>query len=724
MHPIDSLITDKKSSEEEMMGQRVRKYKEGSSRHQKHPSQPVHVRDKGFTSPERDPLLFRANQLPVIMPTNILSLQRLIGNQAIQRLLIKQQQDASADSRLIIQPKLTINTPGNRYEQEANDVAAQAAERLNSAQRTIKQRQSEKAVKLTVQRSASDNGVAAHPAMVAGIEAARGRGHPLSPDVRVPMEQTIGADFSGVRVHTDSEANELNQSLQSHAFATGQDIFFLEGKYAPDNPSGQALLAHELAHTVQQDAHTRIAPWAPAGHRQVTEKAFLDGALARRYAKELQLLLIERSPEMDYIQDQQHDMNKGIEESTENISAYKQKTKEFLKTKDRSRAKQLRVELDQMWIENTLHRRDTNYMRMHGEAGEYKINVGPAAAINRAVTVEFVNKAAGLYNTGNVQDAIEVLGDAIHQAEDRGSHFEGTQGLGHDARQKIKLKERVPAHRSKFRGVPAIPYIKNPTPDNSKVNSDGAQRAIGYAQDVLHYFASKVKGVISSPSLSKRRITKFGLTTHSKGKATKLAENFVGGLKTKKGISKLGPQHKKDREGLEGVSSTQESRDAIKYYLAGQQKQKAQDEYRLAKMKFQSFNKAVWRGGKSKSARIKESKAYYNGQIDPLKKENQGIALAIKDAFRLSSSQVLDVPADDYAGGTRNDDQYKACLEDFEIIASLCDDEDLIPFFAGKLQEMGKEYYKDRIQPRHEAIELIGGAIKKAYSDVFGTELF
>jgi hypothetical protein len=72
------------------------------------------------------------------------------------------------------------------------------------------------------------------------------------------MEQVFGADFSGVKVHTDADADVLNQSLQARAFTTGKDIFFRSGEYRPDDTSGQRLLAHELTHVVQQRAATTI----------------------------------------------------------------------------------------------------------------------------------------------------------------------------------------------------------------------------------------------------------------------------------------------------------------------------------------------------------------------------------------------------------------------------------------------------------------------------------
>ncbi|HAG85150.1 MAG TPA: hypothetical protein DCL61_29380, partial [Cyanobacteria bacterium UBA12227] len=86
-------------------------------------------------------------------------------------------------------------------------------------------------------------------------ESARGGGQSLSENIRQPMEQAMGADFSGVKVHTDGQSHQLNQSIQARAFTTGQDIFFRQGEYDPGSRGGQELLAHELTHVVQQNGN-------------------------------------------------------------------------------------------------------------------------------------------------------------------------------------------------------------------------------------------------------------------------------------------------------------------------------------------------------------------------------------------------------------------------------------------------------------------------------------
>jgi len=85
------------------------------------------------------------------------------------------------------------------------------------------------------------------------IERSKGGGHSLDSQVQGKMESAFGANFGGVRVHTDSEADSLNRSLEARAFTTGQDIYFRQGEYRPESSHGRELLAHELTHVVQQN---------------------------------------------------------------------------------------------------------------------------------------------------------------------------------------------------------------------------------------------------------------------------------------------------------------------------------------------------------------------------------------------------------------------------------------------------------------------------------------
>jgi hypothetical protein len=83
-----------------------------------------------------------------------------------------------------------------------------------------------------------------------------GGGRQLETPVQLDMEDRLGAPLSGVRVHTDPAANEAARALRARAFTSGQDVYFAGGAYQPSTAAGQALLAHELTHTLQQRGTT------------------------------------------------------------------------------------------------------------------------------------------------------------------------------------------------------------------------------------------------------------------------------------------------------------------------------------------------------------------------------------------------------------------------------------------------------------------------------------
>ena len=158
-----------------------------------------------------------------------------------------------------VQTKLTVGEPGDKYEQEADTVAAKVVEQINSPKTEQPlQGKVEPVVKPTVMRQGGAAGGTVNRDVEQNIQQARGGGEGLNDNVRQPMEQAFGADFNGVKVHTGGQADTLNRSLNSRAFATGQDIFFKQGEYNPGSKQGQELLAHELTHVVQQKPNTTL----------------------------------------------------------------------------------------------------------------------------------------------------------------------------------------------------------------------------------------------------------------------------------------------------------------------------------------------------------------------------------------------------------------------------------------------------------------------------------
>ena len=97
------------------------------------------------------------------------------------------------------------------------------------------------------------------PAMAPPLvhEVLRSPGRPLDPKTRDFMEPRLGQDFSRVRVHTDAKAAESARDVHALAYTVGSDVVFAAEQYAPFRKTGKRLLAHELAHTIQQGGASR-----------------------------------------------------------------------------------------------------------------------------------------------------------------------------------------------------------------------------------------------------------------------------------------------------------------------------------------------------------------------------------------------------------------------------------------------------------------------------------
>ncbi|MFN9191226.1 MAG: DUF4157 domain-containing protein [Pseudanabaena sp.] len=180
----------------------------------------------------------------------------------------------------MIQAKLSIGEPNDKYEQEADATASKVVQQINSPMqdqsvqkqesmeeeeelqmKPISSIQREAAIgeeeelqmKSLVQRRENLGGGEASTNLESSVQSARSSGQSLDPNLQEKMGRAMGADFSSVKVHTDSQSDQLNKSIQAKAFTTGQDIFFRQGEYNPSSTGGQELLAHELTHVVQQN---------------------------------------------------------------------------------------------------------------------------------------------------------------------------------------------------------------------------------------------------------------------------------------------------------------------------------------------------------------------------------------------------------------------------------------------------------------------------------------
>ncbi|MEO0433620.1 MAG: DUF4157 domain-containing protein [Cyanobacteria bacterium J06656_5] len=169
-----------------------------------------------------------------------------------------------------IQPKLTIGEPGDKYEQEADNVAKVVVQQINSPQAQREDEIQRSSMTSLIQRQDSIQAGTASNEFESNLNSARSGGNTLEPTIKGKMESAIGANFSGVKVHTDHQADQLSRSIQAKAFTTGQDVFFKQGEYNPNSRSGQELLAHELTHVVQQSGPTSVQRMHHSPEKNVT----------------------------------------------------------------------------------------------------------------------------------------------------------------------------------------------------------------------------------------------------------------------------------------------------------------------------------------------------------------------------------------------------------------------------------------------------------------------
>ena len=169
----------------------------------------------------------------------------------------------TGNNRLMVQRKMTLGEAGDEYENEADRLAPRIVHQINTPAFSTSAPQPEiqgnppkiqvQALRPTLQLKGRDSVGTISPAIASSITHAKGSsGHPLQPHLQQRLGQAMGSDFTGVRVHTDTQADGLNQALSARAFTTGHHIFFRQGHYQPQTPSGQELIAHELTHVVQQ----------------------------------------------------------------------------------------------------------------------------------------------------------------------------------------------------------------------------------------------------------------------------------------------------------------------------------------------------------------------------------------------------------------------------------------------------------------------------------------
>jgi len=333
-----------------------------------------------------------------------LGMYETLGNQAMQRLLRSG----------AIQTKLAVGQPGDPYEQEADRVADQvlrmpepaAPEGVTapaSGEEPLIQRmctECEVEEEATTLQAKAAPGRTPDAGSAVQAHALQGGGQPLPHSVRNFFEPRFDHDFSQVRIHADTRSAESAKMMNARAYTLGRDIVFGSGQYGPMTAEGQRLLAHELTHVMQQGGKTTdvIQPWftrnrlpydyefagqgrrvnAGLAHEDITEHTLRNPDFAARFyfGTGGRDRLVNRSGHLDVLK----------EEKREQMRAGRITEEEF-------------------------HRWEVYNHGFTREAGERQKRF-------------YVDWAATLANEeGDLGEALNKVGDALHVAQDMNAHL-------------------------------------------------------------------------------------------------------------------------------------------------------------------------------------------------------------------------------------------------------------------------------------------------------------
>ncbi|MGH9890649.1 MAG: eCIS core domain-containing protein [bacterium] len=221
-----------------------------------------HVIDRAQTDPSS------------LTPTEVLALQRALGNRAVTQLLGRGRcATAPPGSTVpgltaIVQRTMEVGAADDALEREAEDFAEKMVRRADTPayrpagdERAGDREEPLLPMQGTVVRrdGAPDPGPVIGPDggdirgdLEAGIRKMRGGGRPLDQEWRVPMEEATRQDYGDVRLHVNEESDRLNTELGARAFTVGKDIFMKRREYRPGSLETKRLVFHEMVHVGHQ----------------------------------------------------------------------------------------------------------------------------------------------------------------------------------------------------------------------------------------------------------------------------------------------------------------------------------------------------------------------------------------------------------------------------------------------------------------------------------------
>ncbi len=403
-----------------------------------------------------------------------------------------------------------------------------------------------------VSRAATGQAPTSNAGSALGAAASSSTGSGLPGALQGRLETSLGADLSGVRVHTGGAAAGAAGELGARAFTVGQDVHFGRGEYSPGSRSGDQLIAHEVAHTVQQqggqpstqqaslevshpadshegEAHAfadsfvdpgrepapvsrggasqRIAAWWADGHREITfavgrnwdtlaggpfHPSAIDYMAGNAGSQDLTVQSVTNfAYHLKFPGNKSPKQKESFEEKIGETRKKRLEKEPNLDTKENVEDKEHNDDVEdpmlrknkEVWDSLKFHHRQTSEMPLHGEGGGYRVKGGDST--NAAAVTAQINEAATSYKGKDHKVGLLKLSDALHSAEDRGSHGEGNPWSGHDPRLLMEYK---------WDGSPNENYVPGWDCDNPAVNAGGRVLGEAFADQAYSDFWEQVKG--------------------------------------------------------------------------------------------------------------------------------------------------------------------------------------------------------------------------------------
>jgi hypothetical protein len=263
------------------------------------------------------------------------------------------------------------------------------------------------------------------------------------------MEAGFRHDFGKVRVHADDQARRSAEEFGTRAYAIGDHIVFGSGEYAPNTPDGRELLWHELIHVTEQRSGVRgIRFWSKKEHQKLTSEIlekYRDGSDSSSAIRDP----LFDSPHFYGIVNASFDMDvtprrilgtgplyalsgfpiigplfpKGEGPRHGEDGNYRKERDGKDPLGVNKHAREENVTLQNKYVDTAIqhYRQEVTPEVKHISEGNYQVTPPRRVWIQGTLQV-----------TRNAQAMYRALGDACHVAQDRGAHWEGTKGMGHD----------------------------------------------------------------------------------------------------------------------------------------------------------------------------------------------------------------------------------------------------------------------------------------------------